>query len=480
VPFANDPEKNTNLTRRAPRIIRLAGIAVCLIAIVIALVLATSVVLRIGQARALVVSSLSSGSLAVADEAVRLSPGDPDAYARRAAILAKRDEPLLAVDDLRQAIAFRPRDYRLWTELGITLERAGNSQAALVALAEARRLAPLYARPHWETGLLLNKLGRQGEALAEFRHATSSQPSLLPKVIDFAWQHFSGNCELIQRAIEPDTNYERLLLAFFFIRKDKPGEALSLIRQINNLTAHDRRQLLNEFLRAEQFTEAHELWADSLGISAESRAGRVIYDGGFESLRLEDETGFGWRVNRNSGVQISLDRNAKDDHNQSLRIDWQGSPDASDVVISQLVVVAPNTTYQLNFAVRAQELITGGAPVITVTSAHQADSGKLAQSTGLPLGTTGWQAHSVGFTTTNATRAIRISLQRENCAEPRCPIFGSLWLDDFSLIQAPSVRYQPRMNADNRGFAWSGNGKNYQPRMNADNRGFAWSRKGNY
>jgi tetratricopeptide (TPR) repeat protein len=214
--------------------------------------------MRTGHARKLVRTSLSSGSLIAADEAVRLSPGDPEAYAARAASLTKHDELALAVDDLRRAIELRPRDYRLWTELGITLNRLGNSQSALAALKEAQTLAPSYVRPHWESGLLLNELGRKDEAIKEFRLATASQPALLSKVIEFAWKTFAGDCDQIQRALEPRTNYERLSLALFFIRKEKPAEALSLIRLIDDLTPHDRRQLHDAFLRGEHFAEARE------------------------------------------------------------------------------------------------------------------------------------------------------------------------------------------------------------------------------
>ncbi len=417
------------------RIVRFAGVALCLIA----LVLVTSHVLRTGQARELARAGLSSGSLAAADEAVRLSPGDPEAYRARAATLVRRNEFSLAVGDLRRAIALRPRDYRLWIELGTALDKQGDTESALMALSEAQMLAPTYVAPHWEAGLLLNKLGHQSEALKEFRSASLVQPSLLPKVIDFAWETFAGNAELIQQALEPKTNFERLSLSLFFIRNERPAAALSLIRSINNLTSHDRKQLLGEFLRAEQFNEAHEFWADGLGNSRESRTEGVIFDGGFERAKLADEIGFAWRLNRISGIQVTLDRSGKRALNNSLRIDWLGDSNPSDEVVSQLVLVAPNTTYQLSFAARAENLVTGGAPMITVTSAHRANPESVAASAKLPLGTTGWQSDTLEFRTTDSTRAIRLALKRANCAEQLCPIFGSLWLDDFSLMATSEV-----------------------------------------
>jgi hypothetical protein len=404
-----------------------------------ALVLVAAHVLRIGEARELARAGLSSGSLAAADEGVRLSPRDPEAYRARAATLVRRDELSLAVADFRRAIALRRRDYRLWVELATTLDKQGDTQSALVALSEAQMLAPTYAAPHWEAGLLLNKLGRRNEALKEFRSAAMVQPSLLPKVIDFAWESFAGAAEMIQQALEPKTNFERLSLALFFIRKEKPVAALGLIRSISNLTAHDRKQLLGEFLRAEQFSEAYEFWADSLGNGTEGPGDGVIFDGGFERARLTDEIGFGWRLNRISGIKVAFDGAGGRALNHSLRIDWLGDSNPSDEAVSQLVLVAPNTTYQLSFAARAENLMTGGAPMITVTSAHRANPETVAASAKLPLGTTDWQSDTIDFKTTDSTRAIRLALKRANCAEPLCPIFGSLWLDDFSLLATSEV-----------------------------------------
>ncbi|MCM3874400.1 MAG: hypothetical protein ND895_27230 [Pyrinomonadaceae bacterium] len=390
--------------------------------------------LRIGQARSLVNDSLSTGSVAAASEAVRLSPHDPEAYAARAVSLTKREELGLALEDLRRSIALRPLDYRLWAELGTGLDRMGETKVALAALAEARTLAPFYAEPHWNTAQLLQKLSQRDEAFKEFRSATLTEPRLFTKVIEIAWEAYSGNCEAVQRAVDPRTPQETLAVAHFFVRNGKATEALSLIRLVNRLRYPERRQFVIEFLEAKKFTEAHELWVGMRqGDSGVPIAGSVD-DGGFETGRLSDEPGFSWRVNEIRGTKLSMDQGIHREGARSLRIDWHGTPDTSEEVVSQLVLVEPNTRYQLNLVTRAQELVTSGAPVVTVTDASQSDSQRLAQSSTLPLGTSDWQNIRADFTTTNATRAVRIGIQRQRCQEQPCPIFGVLWLDDFALV----------------------------------------------
>jgi len=417
---------------------RMVGFA-CTVGCLIGCAFGISSALRIGNARSLVNDSRSTGSVAAASEAVRLSPNDPEAYAARAVSLAKREEWVLAIEDLRRAIALRPRDYRLWAELGANLESMGDTTAALAALAESQTLAPFYAKPHWDTAQLLQKLGQRDKAFKEFRNATLTEPRLFTKVIEIAWAAYSGNCETVQRAVDPRTPQEMLAVAHFFVRNDKATEALSIVRLVNKLPYSERRQFVIEFLEAKQFAEAHELW---VGMREGDSAVPVgsIDDGGFETGRLSDEPGFSWRVNQISGTKPSIDQSIHRDGTRSMRIDWHGNPDTSEEVVSQLVLVEPNTRYELNLVARSQELVTGGAPVVTVTDVSKSNSQRLAQSSTLPLGTSGWQNIRADFTTTNATRAVRVGVHRQRCPEQPCPIFGVLWLDDFALVQNEGVQ----------------------------------------
>ena len=156
---------------------------------------------------------------------------------------------------------------------------------------------------------------------------------------------------------------------------------------------------------------------------------RSITDGGGESRTVWD--GFGWELRDAQSARISLDTHGPRAGARSLRLDFNGISDAA-AHLSQLVLVKPNSRYRLNFAARTQEIVTGGLPVITVTDASR-DGRVLAQSSPLPPGTSGWQDYSVEFASSDATSAVYIILQRQHCPDPPCPIFGSLWLDDFSL-----------------------------------------------
>jgi tetratricopeptide (TPR) repeat protein len=402
-----------------------AGLIICLVG--------TYGALRVGLSRYLAARTPRTGSLVGATRAVRVSPDDPEAYQARARELSKRGEFRLAVEDLREAISLRSGDYKLWSQLGAALNHENETAGAFAAFTEAERLAPFFAGTHWDTGMLLLKLGRRDEAFKEFRSATLNQPDLFTQVIELAWGEYSADCRGIEEAVSPRNSPERLTLARFLMRKGKASDAVSLVREIDDLSGEERYQLVAELVNTKCFVEAYELWAADLRKTSPSEARGAVDDGGFESGEVSEGVGFGWRINQRAAIKPFVDKNESHTGTSSLRIDW-GNPATSDEIISQLLLVEPNARYKLNFVARAQNLVTGGAPIITVTDVSQEEQ-KLGHSLPLPLSTTGWEDRSVEFATTNSTRAVRIGLQRENCSEPICPIFGTLWLDDFSLSQ---------------------------------------------
>jgi len=102
-------------------------------------------------------------------------------------------------------------------------------------------------------------------------------------------------------------------------------------------------------------------------------------------------------------------------------------------LLSQTFIVSPNTSYRLSFAVKTKDLVTGGPPLIVVNDA--ANDQLLAKSENFPTATTPWTRLNLDFTTPPAAQAAVIRLQRNNCDSSPCPIFGTLWLDEFSVEQ---------------------------------------------
>jgi hypothetical protein len=99
-------------------------------------------------------------------------------------------------------------------------------------------------------------------------------------------------------------------------------------------------------------------------------------------------------------------------------------------ILGQLVSVEPQTNYRLRFAMRSEKLVSGGGPLLVLTDASSEKV--LSASEQFPNATDGWRDYSIDFATEAGTVALQITLRR-NCATSPCPIFGRLWLDNFSL-----------------------------------------------
>ena len=162
-------------------------------------------------------------------------------------------------------------------------------------------------------------------------------------------------------------------------------------------------------------------------------------NGGFEDEINFDDTSFGWRLPSSThGLRVSLDSTEPRSGKRSLRIDFAGGADTATPIVSQLILVQPNSRYTLGFAARTRDLATGGPPVMMVTDVSRSADRLLAVSKPLAQESSEWQDYAVDFATGEETRAVLISLRRQDCTPP-CPVVGQLWLDDFSIKeQAPS------------------------------------------
>lgn len=388
---------------------------------------------RAGISRLYSTYAAKAGQLDAADAAARLAPYDPEAHLIRAALLKGNNRLDEAIHEYEQAAALRPRDYVLWIELGLARDEAEDQAGAINAFQEAVALAPYYAGPRWQLGNVLLRAGRVDEAFIEMRRAAESNRAFLPQLIDLAWNIYNGDVPSVEQTVQPQTPAARLALARFAARHGKAADAARIFRTIGNVAEEDRRALLIELLAAKQFDVAYEVWSTEQGRGA-SHSNVGFTDGGFEEQISFDEPGFGWQITRNlAQVRISIDKAQPHSGNSSLRLDWTGDSSPAAQVISQTVLVEPNARYRLRFAVRTEELVTGGLPLVAIVDAGAKDSTPLAQSELLPPNTAPWQEMSVEFSSGKETQAVLVILRRQGCSSNPCPVFGRLWLDDFSL-----------------------------------------------
>jgi tetratricopeptide (TPR) repeat protein len=385
---------------------------------------------RFGFSRLLSRYALAANSMPVADQAVLLSPLDPETYRTRAAVLNRLQKPAEAARALESALSLRYRDDYLWIELGNAREELGDTDGALAALDQAVLWAPYYAHTHWQRGNLLLRMGRSGDAFAELRNAASADRTYLPRVIDLAWGLSREDAKATHDLAGINDDASRLAFIRFLATKGKGAEAISHVHLLSTpLSAGDKNELVHLLVASKAFRDAFQLWSGDADTSQPA-----LSNGGFEEPFVLNDAGFGWIVSPGlTKSRLAIDASEKLGGAKSLQITLDGDWVPGTPLFSQIVIVEPQKTYHLSFGVRTRDLVTGGPPVFTVSDGTT--NQLFGTSMNLPSATSEWQKVSFEFTTSPASQAAVLRLQRNNCDSSPCPIFGTLWLDEISIEQ---------------------------------------------
>jgi len=366
------------------------GVSLLAIAFCLFLIQASA---RFGFSRLLTRYALITHSTVVGDAAVQVNPSDPDAYRARAAAYNYEQRPSEAASSLESAVALRHRDDYLWIELGNTREELGDTGGALAAFDQAVRWAPYYAHTHWQRGNLLLRMNRSDEAFADLRQAATANRKFLLNLIDLAWGISKGDLKTTQSLINVNDDTERL----------------ALIR----------------YLADKSFRDAF--------ILAHGSASTSFLNGGFEDPLVLNDSAFGWRVAPEQKNHLAVDVSEKLEGAKSLQITFDGNWVPGTPLLSQTIVVEPEKTYRVSFAVKTKDLVTGGPPFITARDAT--NNQLLGKSGNFPFATNPWLTLNFDFTTLSSSQAAVIRLERNSCDSAPCPIFGTLWLDQFRIEQ---------------------------------------------
>ena len=385
-------------------------------------------------------SNPADNSLNVPQMAESMAPNDPLAHWRIAQASQKilpLDQQEPAVAEYEKAVSLSPYDYRFWMSLGTAQEQAGNPAKGELALRRAVALAPAYAYPHWYLGNLLLRNGRYDEAFAELRLASEADPELQPQQFNLIWAIYSTDPEGMKKSVGPNVAVQAQF-ALYLLSQQHYDEGLRLWngltleeKKANRETAQSIVTTLNAALR---FHDAVQVWNDSTFEKYHVEVGR-IFDSSFEEpLTYGAEAVFGWQVKGASNVSIGIDPNKGHNSDRSLHFVFQVRGNVQGLSAEQLIPVMPRSEYDFEYYVSTEKLESGSAPFVQIVDAS--NGATLQTSPMAPGGTSDWNRVNFSFKTGDKTEAVFLKIMRISCASeetPVCPIFGSVWYDDFSF-----------------------------------------------
>jgi hypothetical protein len=224
-----------------------------------------------------------------------------------------------------------------------------------------------------------------------------------------------------------------MALASFLISHGLVTDGVKELLTGNEITDEEKDRFISQLLSKRQNRIAYEIWLTRREIAdATVSKDDMIFDGSFENTLRSDDNGFGWRFEKKLSVTaVSIDTTRSNTGTRSVNIKFKGHVETGTRIVSQLVPVKPNKAYRLTFAAKSEELVSGGLPIVTITAGHEPRaSSPTIEATG-----SDWTVINVDFGSRDEDTVL-IALERASCGSNPCPIFGSLWLDDFSLSES--------------------------------------------
>ncbi|HEX8173611.1 MAG TPA: tetratricopeptide repeat protein [Pyrinomonadaceae bacterium] len=417
-----------------------APVRAALVVVVLAALLCSWLALRwyAGSEIALAAPQLPEDALGAAQSAARLAPDDPLARWALGSVLQRGfgvNDLQAAISEYKRAVSLSPGDFRLWTDLGRAEEQAGNMAESEKALRRAVELAPYYSWPRWHLGNFLLRRGRFDEALKELRRVAEDDPTKRGPVFDYAWTIYGGDAGAVSRALGGSPAVRSEFIAYLLGRK-RLTEALEIwsgfSREQKKEFEPTGKLLVDTLVAEKRYRMALGVQRDLSNQQAGFEIGRVS-NGSFEGAVAQDGSDlFAWSVPSSAQARASLESGKAQDGSLSLRINFNAS-EALELNVSQLVAVEPGASYRLTFYVRTSGLKSASSPVVRILSA--VDKSRIAESAQSPTGDSEWQKISMDFKVPADVDGVILSISRATCAADGgvCPIFGTVWYDDFNL-----------------------------------------------
>jgi len=383
--------------------------------------------------------SPTDSTIQVAHMAESMAPNDPLTHWRIAQVSQKTlplDKQAATIAEYEKAVSLSPYDYRFWMSLGTAHEQSGDPVKAELALKQAVALAPSYAYPHWFLGNLYLRNARYNEAFAELRRAAEADPDLLSQLFNLSWEIYSADPEALKNSVGQNSEV-KAKFALYLLTQKRFEDGMRLW---NGLTSDEKKanketaeSIVTTLKNESKFHDALQVWNDFASERFRPEMGS-IFDGSFEEpIAYALDTVFGWQVKNIPQMQIALDPNKSHSGSRSLRLFFQVRSNIEGINVSQLVPVQAGTEYDFECYVATDKLETGSAPVVQIVDANTSQN--LFDSSQAPGGTNDWTRINASFKTSDKTEAIIVKIIRGPCGEdvPVCPIYGSVWYDDFSL-----------------------------------------------
>ena len=279
-------------------------------------------------------------------------------------------------------------------------------------------------------GNFLIRNNRKAEGFKQLNAAFKRNYRYFNKVYRLARKETGENAEQTIKLLLPLDLTEKEALAELLLSENDYASIPGIACREEDLTALKRSEIIVKLLEKRQFRYAYQIYTRNCFQVDKNN----LLEGDFETGQLENNLGFGWRRgNLPETVKIGFDNQTFLSGNQSLGFVFNGVCEPSLPLIRQTFVVEKSHYYRLSFASRTEKITGGSPPVLQLILLKQAGNDEIFKEIKLDEKSGDWVKYSIPIETDNQVEALEIRLARQNCKEYLCPIFGRLWLDNFTM-----------------------------------------------
>ncbi|MCS6873820.1 MAG: carbohydrate binding domain-containing protein [Pyrinomonadaceae bacterium] len=376
------------------------------------------------------ISPFNPEARVTAEYALWLSPSDPMVNW----FLATSNRMLPAKEITKryeQTVRLAPNDFRWWVELSRAREQSEDVESAEKAILQAINLAPSYVYPRWQAGNFYLRQGKVDQALQEFQKAIEHNTIYRQQVFSVLWDYFNKDLKMLDQ-ITSSVPSSKVDLALFLAAKDRPNESLSIWQSLSKEYKAEREQTARVIIQGlfdKRFFLSAVQFSKEIGIDENAEPEKITNPSFELPLYLESQRYFDWKIIPAEKTDIVPDVSQKKEGRRSVRVRFNGFFGIHFYHFYQIVAVQPSTKYSLSFWYKAEKVKSAGPPTIEIVNAND---DKLVKASEPLTDTEEWKKVELIFITPENAEGISVRIGRIPCGS-QCPLFGTIWLDDFEL-----------------------------------------------
>jgi len=374
--------------------------------------------------------------------AIAWDPHNPeyfDALGTLTRLYSDSGNPTRIIELYKTATELSPENAQYWADLGGAYEAAGRGAEALRAFEHASRLFPQSPDINWKLANFYIRAGKVPDALRTLRKVLLGGSVASTSVFALATNATRDSEAILDTMLPPRANilFDYIQFQVQTGKMDAAGQTWQRLLQLN--LAFDLRQAfpyLDGLLQHHETDQLAQAWSALTArfpdrIHPSESAGDRITNGSFEFEILNG--GLDWRVNPVEGVIVSVDSLNHFDGVRSLRIEFDGTRNIAYGDVLQVVLVEPDSHYELSAHMRAEGITTDSGPRLEVFDLY--DMAKLfVYGPGL-VGNSEWSLQRIQFATGPDTHLVIVRLARPVSQKLDNRIKGEVWLDQVNLVR---------------------------------------------